>query len=175
MLSLRRSGGPVEKFPLRPHGRTPCGPPRPPSPRYRRTASSGIFTVKLFVDVLRKGSIAYGANYAEKRVWKLLQDDPQISQCARAEYPIFYCIPKQFNKVFFVNHQVNAVVLAVFILAKSQRFPGAPVHCEEIPFDSTFVVIVQLTLANSSTFNRVHLGHVRSHQLRRLLESSRFY
>ena len=73
---------------------------------------------------------------------------------------IFHRVPKQLDEFFFINYQVDAIVLAVFVFAKPQCLPCAPVDREEISLDSTFVVVVELASTDRSTFNRVHFGHL---------------
>jgi hypothetical protein len=80
----------------------------------------------------------------------------------RTKYTVFHRVPKQFDKFFFVDDQVDTVVLSVFIFAKSQRFPSPAFSRKKISFDSTFVVIVELTGTNGSIFDGIHLGHKAS-------------
>jgi hypothetical protein len=126
---------------------------------YPQKASRRIFTVQFFINILGQRSIGNGPNYTEERVWDFIHYYHEFSQSTRTEYSIFHRTPKQLDKFLFANYEVNAVVLAVFVLAKSERFPSGAVRLEEISFDATLVVLVQLATANSSLLDGVHFGH----------------
>src|SRR5712692_6798203 len=126
MLWRRPNGGLAEKFPWQRRGRNRSGQLRPPSPTYPQKASLGDLTVQFFVNVCRQLAIGNGPDHAEEWVGKVFQYDPQVTQSSWTKNSIFHCVPKQLDEFFFINHQVNAIVLAVFVLAKPKRFPGAP-------------------------------------------------
>src|SRR5258705_222230 len=138
--------------------------------------SKNCFRNSLFLENRRQLAIGNGPNHAEEWIGKLLQNDSQVSQSSWTKNPIFHGVPKQFDKFSFINHQVNAIVLSVFVLAKPKCFPGTTVYREQIPLDSTLVVVAAWASTDRSTFNSVHFGHAVLHGVPgKPLESSRFY
>jgi hypothetical protein len=66
---------------------------------------------------------------------------------------------EQFNKFVLVKNQVDAIMLAVFVFTKSERFPRGAIHLEEVSLNASLVVFVQIANADSPLLDGVHFGH----------------
>ncbi|HEY0702911.1 MAG TPA: hypothetical protein VGD60_09110 [Candidatus Acidoferrales bacterium] len=52
---------------------------------------------------------------------------------------VFHGAAKQFDKILFLNHQMNPIVTPVSILTETQFLANLSVKREEIPFDPRLI------------------------------------